>query len=65
MAQANALNSPLGASGIQQAGSTHTVTDQQSGSDILDAEAERITLDKSNILLLGPTGSGNLLMDFY
>jgi ATP-dependent protease Clp ATPase subunit len=54
MAQANSLNSPLGASGVQSSGQMR----ETSGSEILDAERDRITLDKSNILLLGPTGSG-------
>ncbi|XP_031567303.1 ATP-dependent Clp protease ATP-binding subunit clpX-like, mitochondrial isoform X2 [Actinia tenebrosa] len=58
MAQANTLNSPLGASGVQSSGQMK----ETSGSEILDAKRDRITLDKSNILLLGPTGSGNTLL---
>ena len=54
MMQSSNLNSPLGASGV------HATTQhrEQVGSDILDSEVEKIQLDKSNILLLGPTGSG-------
>lgn len=29
------------------------------GSDILDSNSHELRLEKSNILLLGPTGSGN------
>lgn len=35
---------------------------QQSGSDILDSQNNEPKLDKSNILLLGPTGSGKTLL---
>lgn len=54
MTQTSNLNSPLGASGVH----SPTQLREQAGSDILDSEVERIQLDKSNILLLGPTGSG-------
>lgn len=30
------------------------------GSDILDSNSHELRLEKSNILLLGPTGSGNV-----
>ncbi|KAK2547820.1 ATP-dependent Clp protease ATP-binding subunit clpX-like [Acropora cervicornis] len=58
MMQSSNLNSPLGASGV------HATTQhrEQVGSDILDSEVEKIQLDKSNILLLGPTGSGKTLL---
>ena len=54
MTQTSNLNSPLGASGVH----SPTQLREQAGSDILDSEVENIQLDKSNILLLGPTGSG-------
>ena len=54
MTQTSNLNSPLGASGVH----SPTQLREQAGSDILDSEVEKIQLDKSNILLLGPTGSG-------
>ncbi|KAL9987208.1 hypothetical protein ACROYT_G001479 [Oculina patagonica] len=58
MTQTSNLNSPLGASGVH----SPTQLREQAGSDILDSEVERIQLDKSNILLLGPTGSGKTLL---
>ncbi|CAH1254176.1 CLPX [Branchiostoma lanceolatum] len=36
--------------------------EKRSASDILDATSEEIRLEKSNILLLGPTGSGKTLL---
>ena len=54
MTQTSNLNSPLGASGVHSPSQLR----EQAGSDILDSEVEKIQLDKSNILLLGPTGSG-------
>lgn len=54
MTQTSNLNSPLGASGVH----SPTQLREQAGSDILDSDVEKIQLDKSNILLLGPTGSG-------
>lgn len=32
------------------------------GSDVLDSKTHELRLDKSNILLLGPTGSGKTLL---
>lgn len=32
------------------------------GSDILDASTHELRLDKSNILMLGPTGSGEFFL---
>ncbi|KXJ19360.1 ATP-dependent Clp protease ATP-binding subunit clpX-like, mitochondrial [Exaiptasia diaphana] len=58
MAQGGTLNSPLGASGVQSSGQSR----ESSGSEILESERDKITLDKSNILLLGPTGSGKTLL---
>ena len=54
MTQTSNLNSPLGASGVHSPAQLR----EQAGSDILDSDVEKIQLDKSNILLLGPTGSG-------
>lgn len=64
MTQTSNLNSPLGASGVH----SPTQLREQAGSDILDSDVEKIQLDKSNILLLGPTGSGkknSLLLFVY
>lgn len=58
MTQTSNLNSPLGASGVH----SPTQLREQAGSDILDSDVEKIQLDKSNILLLGPTGSGKTLL---
>ena len=44
-----------GVGGASGAGSTHQLP---LGSDVLDATSQEIKLEKSNILLLGPTGSG-------
>lgn len=52
---ANGMNGPTPTSPPQQGGAS-------SGSDVLDSNANDTKLDKSNILLLGPTGSGNCLM---
>lgn len=54
MTQTSNLNSPLGASGVHSPSQLR----EQAGSDILDSDMDKIQLDKSNILLLGPTGSG-------
>ena len=56
MTQTTNLNSPLGASGVHSPSHAR----EPAGSDILDSDVAKIQLDKSNILLLGPTGSGNL-----
>lgn len=37
---------------------TNNTTTSSSGSDILDSNSHELQLEKSNILLLGPTGSG-------
>lgn len=58
MTQTSNLNSPLGASGVHSPAQLR----EQAGSDILDSDVEKIQLDKSNILLLGPTGSGKTLL---
>lgn len=54
--------------GFQQ-GTSSTEQDQKnlgrdsvSGSDILDSKQHQLKLEKSNILLLGPTGSGKTLL---
>ena len=43
----------------QQTQQQTTMEDTKRASDILDATIHELKLDKSNILLLGPTGSGN------
>ncbi|XP_043584237.1 ATP-dependent Clp protease ATP-binding subunit clpX-like, mitochondrial isoform X4 [Bombus pyrosoma] len=52
--------------GFQQypAGNEYKSTENQSvsGSDILDSKQHQLKLEKSNILLLGPTGSGKTLL---
>ncbi|XP_060825696.1 ATP-dependent Clp protease ATP-binding subunit clpX-like, mitochondrial isoform X3 [Bombus pascuorum] len=52
--------------GFQQypTGNEHKSTESQSvsGSDILDSKQHQLKLEKSNILLLGPTGSGKTLL---
>ena len=48
-------NSPLGANKIE---STKQTTTDSRGSEVLDSKTEAVKLDKSNILMLGPTGSG-------
>ena len=55
-----AVTGPLGPSGgNQQANSTQTEEIQKSEkSDILESATHTLTLEKSNILMLGPTGSG-------
>lgn len=58
MTQTSNLNSPLGASGVHSPSQLR----EQAGSDILDSDVDKIQLDKSNILLLGPTGSGKTLL---
>ena len=48
--------------GPQQQTQQQTATeDTKRASDILDATTHELKLDKSNILLLGPTGSGRYL----
>ena len=48
-------NSPLGANKIE---STKQAAMDARGSEVLDSKTDAVKLDKSNILLLGPTGSG-------
>ena len=48
-------NSPLGANKIE---SSKQSSDSSRGSDVLDGKSEKVKLDKSNIMMLGPTGSG-------
>ncbi|ROT67138.1 ATP-dependent Clp protease ATP-binding subunit clpX-like, mitochondrial [Penaeus vannamei] len=67
-------NTDQGQQGGQQGGQGGQTLDQQSskrpvtssnslhGSDILDATTHMLRLEKSNILLLGPTGSGKTLL---
>ncbi|XP_063045638.1 caseinolytic mitochondrial matrix peptidase chaperone subunit Xa isoform X2 [Engraulis encrasicolus] len=50
----------LGAS-VQQQGATANVPEQRGGT-ILDSSPNEIKLEKSNIVLLGPTGSGKTLL---
>ena len=51
-------NSPLGAN---KADSSGRQTEEASrGSEVLERKSEKVKLDKSNILMLGPTGSGLL-----
>lgn len=42
----------------QQNFNNGTTTSSVAGSDILDSNSHELHLEKSNILLLGPTGSG-------
>ena len=51
-------NSPLGANKVE---STKQKTGDSRGSEALDSKSEKAKLDKSNILMLGPTGSGKEL----
>lgn len=46
----------------QQAPNKRPVSTNSHGSDILDATTHNLRLEKSNILLLGPTGSGKTLL---
>ncbi|CAB3995630.1 ATP-dependent Clp protease ATP-binding subunit clpX-like, mitochondrial isoform X2 [Paramuricea clavata] len=52
-------NSPLGANKVE---STTQTTEESRGSDALDSKSDKVKLDKSNILMLGPTGSGKTLL---
>ncbi|XP_035207146.1 ATP-dependent Clp protease ATP-binding subunit clpX-like, mitochondrial isoform X1 [Stegodyphus dumicola] len=55
--------SPLGVSNFQQQQiSQDSDIKSNRGSDILDAQTHDLRLEKSNILLLGPTGSGKTLL---
>ena len=49
-------NSALGANKLE---STKQPVEDSHGSDVLDSKSDKVKLDKSNILMLGPTGSGN------
>ena len=48
-------NSPLGANKVE---STTQTAETARGSEALDSKSDKVKLDKSNILMLGPTGSG-------
>ena len=48
-------NSPLGANKVE---STKQTSEESRGSEALDSTSDTVKLDKSNILMLGPTGSG-------
>ncbi|XP_029431374.1 ATP-dependent Clp protease ATP-binding subunit clpX-like, mitochondrial isoform X2 [Rhinatrema bivittatum] len=50
----------LGASMQQQA--NHPIPQERRGGEVLDSTHDDIKLEKSNILLLGPTGSGKTLL---
>ena len=52
-------NNALGAGPQSKEYVKEGATNWQRGSDVLDSNEEQIRIDKSNILLLGPTGSGN------
>ena len=52
-------NSPLGANKVE---STKQTTENTRGSEALDSKSDKVKLDKSNILMLGPTGSGKTLL---
>jgi len=53
-------SSPLGpSSAVEQRASTDDMA--RHASDILDSKSFELKLDKSNILMLGPTGTGWLL----
>ena len=55
--------SPLGAHVAQQVDDTPRSTSKpQNIADFIDSDAYDIKLDKSNILMLGPTGSGKTLL---
>lgn len=75
ISQSHALG--VNASDQQQQDSHQQMDDQQQGhgkqglsgnthgSDILDATTHLLRLEKSNILLLGPTGSGWFVIDLW
>lgn len=41
------------------------IPQEKRGGEVLDSSNDDIKLEKSNILLLGPTGSGIELYEFY
>ncbi|XP_075063749.1 ATP-dependent clpX-like chaperone, mitochondrial isoform X1 [Mixophyes fleayi] len=51
----------LGAASMQQQ-VNHQMPQERRGGDVLDSNHDDIKLEKSNILLLGPTGSGKTLL---
>lgn len=53
LSQLTGLSAALGPSTLPESGSS-----TRPGSDILDSDKYSMVLDKSNIILLGPTGSG-------
>lgn len=54
-------NSPLGAN---KAESSKLTSEASRGSEVLEGKKEKVKLDKSNILMFGPTGSGVLATEF-
>ncbi|CAF0757491.1 unnamed protein product [Didymodactylos carnosus] len=56
------LGSSPSASNSDSSFSSSTSEEMKHGSDILNAEQQDIKLEKSNILMLGPTGSGKTLL---
>ena len=55
--------SALGPSVVQQ--QQHEPRISKLPSDILDARSHDLTLEKSNIMMLGPTGSGKIRVTFF
>lgn len=58
--QLQGLSSALGPSKSSRPEVQGQGDDKPSGSDILDSDKYTMVLDKSNIVMLGPTGSGRL-----
>ena len=54
-------NSPLGANKVESTQKTATSDSFVHGSEALDSKSDKVKLDKSNILMLGPTGSGKVI----
>lgn len=62
----SAVTGPLGPSlGGQQTQSPMTGEEVTKKSDILDSGVHELQLEKSNILMLGPTGSGEFQHKYY
>lgn len=53
---------PLGAGSVNSNDKQKESNDVPRGSEFLDSPSESMKIDKSNILLLGPTGSGKTLL---
>ena len=51
-------NFPLGAGYIPSSSANDKQSKDAQGSNFLDSSSNEMKIDKSNILLLGPTGSG-------